>query len=192
MTGVILFVERTASNHTPGCSVEPGTDRVGAHEQEVDKMKATRFLPLALAAALGLAGLSSAARAQSIPRALRGKIITSGKPIDIPGTSRNFVKKMKKQDRKTFSKDAEGKWVIHFVAFFNRALPVESIKLVVLDAKGEAVALADVGGEKGQRTLASLIVVDTTESPGAKHTLQVYYAKGKKPVVLAKKVVVLK
>ncbi len=155
-------------------------------------MNTIRLLPLALAAALGIAGLSSAVQAQSIPRALRGKIITSPKPIDIPGTSRNFVKKMKEQDRKTFTKDGEGEWVIHFVAFFNKALPVETTGVVVLDAKGDPVALAEVGAEKGQRTLASMIVVDSTESPGAKHTLQVYYAKGKKPVVLAKKIVVLK
>ena len=154
-----------------------------------------RALRTAVATGIALAlfaGLTTSAWAQAAPKALRGKIITSSKPIDLPTVQRNFIKKLKKQDRLKFKRDAGGKWTIHFVAFFNRALPVESIGVVVLDAKKEPVALADVGAAKGQRTLSAQIVVDTTESPGKKHTLQVYYAKGKKPVVLAKKQIILK
>jgi hypothetical protein len=155
-------------------------------------MRAHRTI-VAISIALALfAGLASSAWAQAAPKALWGKIITSAKAIDLPTVQRNFVKKLKRQDRHKFKSDADGKWTIHFVAFFNRALPVESIGVVVLDAKKEPVALAEVGAAKGQRTLAAKIVVDTTESPGKNHTLQVYYAKGKKPMVLAKKQIILK
>lgn len=64
--------------------------------------------------------------------------------------------------------------------------------VVVLDEKKEAVALADVSGTKGQTTLQSKIVVDSTESRGKPHVLQVYYASEKRPVVLAKKEIILK
>jgi len=153
-----------------------------------------RILLVLSMAVVGLLTLGATAHAQAqvIPKALKGKIITSTKPIDIPSSQRNFLKKMKKQDRSVFKKDEEGKWNIHFVAFFSRGLPHETMGVVVLDAKQEPVAIADVQGTKGQKTLASQIVVDTTESPGKKHTLQVYFAKGKKPVVLAKKVITLK
>lgn len=151
-----------------------------------------RILLVLTMAVVGLLAIGATAQAQVIPKALKGKIITSTKPIDIPSSQRNFMKKMKKQDRSVFKKDEEGKWNIHFVAFFSRGLPHESMGVVVLDAKQEPVAIADVQGTKGQKTLASQIVVDTTESPGKKHTLQVYFAKGKKPVVLAKKVITLK
>lgn len=156
-------------------------------------MSAKRTVPFIMAAAIAsLAALGGTAHAQAFPKALKGKIITNRTGIDIPSSQRNFLKKLKKQDRSVFKKDAEGKWTIHFVAFFNRALPIETMGVVVLDAKKEPVAIANVAGTKGQKTLASRITVDTTESPGKKHTLQVFYAKGKKPIVLAKKVVTLK
>ena len=132
------------------------------------------------------------AQAQSAPKALRGTIITNANPIDIPSSAAGFIKKMRKQDRKNFKRDADGKWVIHFVAFFKRSVPVDQIGVVVLDKKKEPVALANVAGQKGQRTLASQIVVDSTEFPGTAHTLQIYYAKGSKPMVLAKKSITLK
>jgi hypothetical protein len=147
---------------------------------------------LVVGLALGFFILSSAASAQSAPKALRGQIITNSRDINVPTSAANFIKKMRKQDRKNFKRDESGKWVIHFVAFFNRALPGDHIGVVVLDAKKEPVAVADVAGQKGQRTLASQIIVETTETPGKKHTLQVYFARGKKPVVLAKKEIVLR
>lgn len=141
---------------------------------------------------LSLLGLASAASAQQIPKALLGKIVTNSKPITIPSSAKAFAQKINKQDRSKFKKNEDGRWEIHFVAFFNRPSPVEEIGVVVLDPKAEAVALAQVKTTKGQRTLSSSITVDSIESPGKKHTLQVYYAKGKKPIILAKKVIVLK
>ena len=156
-------------------------------------MSTRRTVPLAMALSIaGLLALGATAQAQTFPKSLKGKIITNRAAIDIPSSQRNFLKKLKKQDRSVFKKDDEGKWTIHFVAFFNRALPIEQMGVVVLDAKNEPVAIANVAGAKGQKTLASQIVVDTTESPGKKHTLQVYYAKGNKPIILAKKIVILK
>ena len=156
-------------------------------------MSTRRTVPMVMALSIaGLLALGATARAQTFPRALKGKIITNRAAIDLPSSQRNFLKKLKKQDRSVFKKDEEGKWTIHFVAFFNRALPIEQMGVVVLDAKKEPVAIANVAGTKGQKTLASQITVDTTESPGKKHTLQVFYAKGKKPIVLAKKLITLK
>jgi len=141
---------------------------------------------------LGFFLLCQTASAQSAPKALRGQIITNSRDINVPTSAAKFLQKMRKQDRKKFKRDESGKWVIYFVAFFNRALPGESIGVVVLDAKKEPVAVADVPAQKGQRTLASQIIVETTETPGKKHTLQVYFARGKKPVILAKKEIILK
>jgi hypothetical protein len=155
-------------------------------------MKSVRTVALLACAWLVSLGLAGPAQAQQIPKALLGKIVTNSKPIDIPATAKDFAKKINKQDRLQFKKGEDGRWEIHFVAFFNRPSPVEEVGVVVLDPKGEAAALAQVKTEKGQRTLASRITVDSTEAPGKKHTLQVYYPKGKKPMILAKKVVVLK
>ena len=132
------------------------------------------------------------AQAGSFPKTLAGKVITSSRPIDIPTTNANFLKKLKKQDRAVFRKDDTGKWTIHFVAFFNRSLPGEKMGVVVLDGKKEPIALADVAGTRGQQTLASSIMVDTTEFPNKPHTIQIYYVKANKPVILAKKTITLK
>ena len=155
-------------------------------------MRSIRLLPVSFFVLVLLLVFSSGATAQGVPKALRGKIITSYKPINIPGSAKGFARKLKKQDKKMIRKQEGGTWVIYFVAFFNRSLPSDSMGVVVLDGKGEPVAVADVKGQKGQTSLASQITVDSTEFPGKKHTVQVYYAKGKKPVILAKKQVVLK
>ncbi|RLB58021.1 MAG: hypothetical protein DRI34_06145 [Deltaproteobacteria bacterium] len=103
-----------------------------------------------------------------------------------------MLRKLKRQDRVLFKRDAEGRWTIHFVAFFRKPLPVEQMGIVVLDPKQEAVAVAEVAGQKGQTSLATQITVDSTEAPGKKHLLRVYYAKKGKPIVLAEKKIVLK
>jgi hypothetical protein len=128
----------------------------------------------------------------AIPKALKGKIITSNQEVDVPAAGANFQAKLNKQDRRTFTKDEEGKWVIHFIAFFDKPLPGEAMGIVVLDEKNEPAASAEVGGQKGQTTLASHIVVDSTEFPGKEHTLKIYFPKGGKPIPLATKKILLK
>jgi len=148
-----------------------------------------------LSLVLGLASIflvDVPARAQAAPKALRGQIIANSKPIDIPTSSRGFLKKLRKQDRKVFTKNADGQWEIHFVAFFKRSLPVDKLGVVVLDAKNGPVAVADVAGTKGQKTLSTHILVDTTETPKKKHILRVFYAKGNKAIPLAEKQIILK
>jgi hypothetical protein len=49
-----------------------------------------------------------------------------------------------------------------------------------------------VGGAQGQNTLACHILVDSTESPGKEHTLQVFFVRRGEPVVLAEKTIILK
>ncbi|RME22966.1 MAG: hypothetical protein D6806_12100 [Deltaproteobacteria bacterium] len=149
-----------------------------------------RGLPIAVALAVLVAPVRDAG-ADTVPRALKGKIITSNKPIDIPTSARSFVQKLKKQDRKVIRK-TEGVWNIHFVAFFKRPCPTNEIGIVVLDKKNEAVAVAKVGGQNGQKTLASQITVEATEFPATPHLLRIYYPKGNKPVTLAEKKIVLK
>ncbi len=152
-----------------------------------------RKAALALSVLVCLALGGAAAHAQGFPASLKGKIITSNQAVEVPATQGpKFLKQLQKQDRKVFPKDEEGKWVVHFCAFFHKALPGEAMGIVVLDEKKEPVASAEVGGQKGQTTLASHIVVDSTEFPGKEHTLQIYYPKGGKPVVLAEKKIVLK
>jgi hypothetical protein len=145
-----------------------------------------------IALCLGWWGHQASAQTLATPKALKGQIITNSKEIQVPATPKNFVKKMRKQDRDMFKRDEEGQWVIYFVAFFNRSLPADQLGIVVLDAKKDPVAVANVEGKKGQKNLASQIMVDSTETPGKKHTIQVFYPKGNKPVILAKKQIVLK
>jgi hypothetical protein len=147
---------------------------------------------LSILAVIAYLLLSFNAFAGSAPKALRGKIITNASEIKIPGSSAGFVKKMKKQDQKKFNQGDDGKWTIHFIAFFNKALPGEQLGVVVLDNKKEPVAVANVAGAKGQTTLATHITIESTETPKKTHTLQVYYTKAGKPVVLAKKQIILK
>ena len=130
--------------------------------------------------------------AQSAPAALKGKIITSSKEIELSATDAGLVAKLQKQDVSKFTPDEEGRYTVYFVAFFNQPLPEESIGVVVLDGKKEAVAVADVKGTKGQTTLSSQMLVDSTETPNKPHVLQVFFLKNKKTVVLAKKEIFLK
>jgi hypothetical protein len=156
-------------------------------------METTRLkAPLALSLLACLALLGAEARAQGFPATLKGKIITSNQDVEVPAAGPKFLKQLNKQDRKAFAKDEEGKWVIHFIAFFNKPLPGEAMGIVVLDEKKEPVASAEVTGQKGQTTLSSHIVVDSTEFVGKEHKLQIYYPKGGKPVVLAEKKILLK
>lgn len=149
-------------------------------------MKQFKWSSIALVMALLIA---LPAMADQIPRSLRGKIITSQTDIDIPNT--NLVKRLSRQDRKVIPR-SEGRWTVYLVAFFNKPLPTDQMGLVVLNAKKEPVAVAQIGGSKGQRTLATHIDIDSTEAPGTQHTIMVYYARGGKPVSLAEKSIVLK
>ncbi len=153
-------------------------------------MKARLMMTMLLC--FGLVLMASRGMAQTFPAALKGKIITSTKEIEVPTVPKDFVAKVKKQDKSVFKKGESGGYTIYFVAFFNKAVPVDSVGIVVLDDKKEAIAVADVPEQKGNWSLASQITVDDTESPGKKHILQVYYATGKNPVILAKKEIVLK
>jgi hypothetical protein len=122
---------------------------------------------------------------------LRGNIITSSKEIDLPQKEKNFERELRRQDQTTITSDENDRWVIHFVAFFNRPLPKNTAGVVVLDARGEPAAVADVQVKKGQTNLASQIVVPSTLTPRKQHVLQVYYAKSGKPMVLARKPIIL-
>ncbi len=152
----------------------------------------THRLAVVVGIAWGLLLCAPQTSAQSVPAGLRGQIIANAKPINIPSSSKGFVKKLRKQDRKQFRKNDQGQWQIHFVAFFRRPLPAEQIGVVVIDDKKGPVAVANVAGSKGQTTLAAHITIDSTETPGKPHILQVYFPKGKTPVVLAKKQIFLK
>jgi len=126
------------------------------------------------------------------PQSLKGKIITSSKEINLPSTAKTFIPRLVRQDRKFIRRNQDGQWVIHFVAFFNHPAPKDSAGVVVLDAKGDPISVASLKVSRGQTNLASHIVVEGTETPKKPHTLQIYYARNNKPVILAKKDVVLK
>jgi len=145
---------------------------------------------LVFGAFLFTTGLSFAVWAGAIPGNLRGKIITSPKSIELP--ERNLLGGLLKQDRQVFTRDSNGAWSVNLVAFFRQPTPAEQLGVVVLDGKNEAVAVATVNGVKGQTTLACSLLVDSTESPGQEHKLQVFYVKNGEPVVLAEKTIVLK
>jgi len=147
------------------------------------------FLMMVLATATQAAAAGSE---QYVPAELKGKIVTNSKPIELPSAVKGFVANLRKQDRESFKKNEEGKWQIYFVAFFKTPSPATSLGIVVLDHKKEAVAVAEVAVEKGQRTLAAEITVDSVEAPGKPHLMQVYYVRGGKPAVLAEKKIILK
>jgi hypothetical protein len=162
------------------------------------RRKILGFIPVVAACAVWLAfparaPAQDAAKPadQFVPPALAGQIITSTVEIQVPTSPKNFVALVRKQDKSTFKKNDEGKYIIHYVAFFNKATPVENLQVVVLDGK-DALAVADVPVTKGSRTLSSNIEVENIENAGKKFVLQVFYPSGKKPVILAKKEIVLK
>jgi hypothetical protein len=130
-------------------------------------------------------------QAEGYPKALKGKIITSAKAIRIPTKSKNFLAALKRQDRMLI-KSNRNKWTIYFVAFFRNAPPIRQIGAVVLDPDNEAVGVIKLDTDRGQKTLAAKIVVDSTEYQGKQHQLQIYYAKDNKPILLAKKAIVLR
>jgi hypothetical protein len=137
--------------------------------------------------------LGSLSVVQASPlKKLKGKIITSNYEISLPTKADEFVPKVLEQDREVVKQDESGRWVINMVAFFKHPLHKEGVGLVVLDANGDPISLAEVSTTKGQTTLACQMVVESTNTPDQPHILQVYYAKNNKPVVLAKKPIVLK
>ncbi len=152
--------------------------------------KHKRILMIAASAACFLFALSSIAAANF--SALRGKIITSNTEIDVPETEKDFVKKLTRQDRAQLRQNSDGFWVIHFVAFFNKPLHNSHVGIVLLDTQGNPVTVASIAVNSGQSTLASELVIEAGSASPGRHVLQVYYAKNNRPVVLAKKPIVLK
>jgi hypothetical protein len=123
---------------------------------------------------------------------LRGRIITSDTYIDIPPTVTRLVDGLNRQDKDSIPRNENGRWTVHFVAFFKQPLSTDHAAVVVLDAQENAVAVAKLPVYRGQTNLSSQVEVESSASPGKGHTLQIYYAKKGKPVVLLKKTIVLR
>ncbi len=137
--------------------------------------------------------MAEAGAAEGFPRSWNGKIITSDQPLETTGgTWDELSKKLLAQDRSLLKASGDSRWDIHFMAFFQQITPTDKLGVVVFDSNQDPVSVSSVEIEKGQTTVAATITVDSKPTPGKEHRLEIYYVRGGKPVVLARKWLQLK
>jgi len=137
--------------------------------------------------------LPQAAAGEGFPKSWSGKIITSDQPLETSGGSwEELSKKLTEQDRKGIKASDEGRWDIHFMAFFHQTPPAGKLGVVVFDSEQDAVSVSSIKIAKGQTSMATTITVNSKPAPGKEHRLEIYYVRDGKPVVLSRKWLQLK
>ena len=148
---------------------------------------------VAVILALGCLWLPQAVAGEGFPRSWSGKIITSDQPLETSGGSwEELSKKLTEQDRKGIKASNEGRWDIHFMAFFHQTPPAGKLGVVVFDSEQDAVSVSSIKIGKGQTSMATTITVNSKPAPGKEHRLEIYYVRDGKPVVLSRKWLQLK
>ena len=129
--------------------------------------------PLALAAALMVAALGVSAGVEAKPptgaeKALAGRAILSPKPFPPSFASEaDFLRTMRRMDKKVFRPNAKGVWQIHYLAFFPVALDESSCQVHIFDitdtasgGKSKHVETnTELVGRRASRSLASTLTL---------------------------------
>jgi len=144
----------------------------------------TLFSALAFVA-LALAPAPAAAQ-------LTGQIVTATEPLPDPsGTTQLWVKELKKADKKTFTKDPNGNYLVHFLAFLKKAPGMTEINLVFYDitqGKPDQVHYILFNVTTTQKTLKSQfrLNADDPVKPGRKYDVRLTRVVGGKEDILAR------
>jgi hypothetical protein len=108
---------------------------------------------------------------------LNGQIITSDQPLPDPsGTTAQWVKALKKAHKSTFTKNENGGWQVHFLAFLRKAPGVNEVNVVFYDitkGKPDQVHYIPFNVTATQKTLKSSFKLSADDPVKAGHKYDV-------------------
>ncbi|MBI5479405.1 MAG: hypothetical protein HY906_11140 [Deltaproteobacteria bacterium] len=123
---------------------------------------------------------------------LTGQIITSDQPLPDPsGNTGAWVKELKKAHKSTFTKDENGNWQVHFLAFMKGAAGGNKLNVVFYDitkGKPDQVHYIEFNVTPTQKTLKSVFKLNTEDpvKAGNKYDVRLTKVVGGKEVILAR------
>jgi hypothetical protein len=123
---------------------------------------------------------------------LTGQIITSDQPLPDPsGNTNEWYKSLKKLHKTTFTKDENGNWAVHFLAFMKGAAGGTKVNVVFYDitkGKPDQVHYIEFNVTATQKTLKSVFKLNADDpvKAGNKYDVRLTKVVGGKEVVLAK------
>ena len=123
---------------------------------------------------------------------LTGQIICSDQPLPDPsGNTAAWVKDLKKANKSTFTKDENGNWAVHFLAFMKGAAGGTKVNVVFYDitkGKPDQVHYIQFNVTPTQKTLKSIFKLNADDpvKAGNKYDVRLTKVVGGKEVVLAR------
>ncbi len=121
-----------------------------------------------------------------------GTIFTSDQPLPDPGNNMGaYIKELKKINKTTFTKDENGNWVVHFLAFMKGAAGGDKLNIVFYDitkGKPDQVHYIEFNVTPAQKTLKSnfRLTSDDPVKAGNKYDVRLTKVVGGKEVILAR------
>jgi hypothetical protein len=121
-----------------------------------------------------------------------GTIFTSDQPLPDPsGNFAQYVKDLKKLNKTTFTKDENGNWTVHFLAFMKSAAGGDKLNIVFYDitkGKPDQVHYIEFNVTAAQKTLKSMfrLNADDPVKAGNKYDVRLTKVVGGKEVILAR------
>jgi hypothetical protein len=148
-----------------------------------------RAFVLISALAIAAAAILMPGRAEA---QLSGQIITTDQTIPDPGeNTAAWVKELKKLNKTTFTKDENGNWTVHFLAFMKGAAGGDKLNIVFYDitkGKPDQVHYIEFNVTAAQKTLKSMfrLNADDPVKAGNKYDVRLTKVVNGKEVVLAR------
>ena len=123
---------------------------------------------------------------------MTGQIICSDQPLPDPsGNTAAWFKELKKANKTTFTKDENGNWTVHFLAFMKGAAGSDKVNVVFYDitkGKPDQVHYIEFNVTAAQKTLKSVFKLNTDDpvKAGNKYDVRLTKVVNGKEVVLAR------
>jgi len=123
---------------------------------------------------------------------LTGQIICSDQPLPDPsGSWAEYTKSLKKLHKSTFTKDENGNWTVHFLAFMKGAAGGDKLNIVFYDitkGKPDQVHYIEFNVTATQKTLKSVFKLNADDpvKAGNKYDVRLTKVVNAKEVILAR------